>query len=300
MSAFKPEAAPAFINSTGRPQGDAALGPLDRLLPPAIRGPLLDERLRRVAVRLNEFGYDPFGFSPERARPAILAAGALYHSYFRCQVHGVENVPPGRVLIVANHSGQLPFDALGIIMALLCEAEPPRLCRAMVEKFIPRAPFVSYLFSRWGQIVGTPENCQRLLCDDEAILVFPEGVRGISKPFYRRYQLADFGTGFLRLALDSGAPIVPAAVIGAEEQAPAVDLKPLARLLGIPSLPLVVTPPFLPLPYPVKYRLYFGEPIQPSGASDDEEGVAEQVRAVRRAVQTLVHIGLKERRHVFF
>jgi 1-acyl-sn-glycerol-3-phosphate acyltransferase len=291
MAAFKPDTTPAAPNL------------LDSMLPPAIRGALLDERLQRVPTRCNEFGYDPFGFSRSDARLAIRMAGWLYHSYFRVEVHGAERVPAGRVLLVSNHSGQLPFDALAIIMALFLEAEPPRLCRAMVEKFIPRAPFVSYLFSRWGQIVGTPENCLRLLEDEEAILVFPEGVRGISKPFYRRYQLADFGTGFLRLSLDAQAPIVPMAVIGAEEQAPAVDLKPLARLLGIPSLPLVVTPPFLPLPYPVKYRIHFGEPIypaRPSGVSDDEEWIAEQVRAVRSAVQTLVQIGLKERRHVFW
>ncbi|MCS6912867.1 MAG: lysophospholipid acyltransferase family protein [Myxococcales bacterium] len=273
---------------------------LDSMLPPAIRGPLLDQRLARVPTRCNEFGYDPFGFHREEARIAIRLAGWLYHTYFRVQVFGIEQVPPGRVLLVANHSGQLPFDALAIIMAMFVEAEPPRLCRAMVEKFIPRAPFVSYLFARWGQIVGTPENCLRLLEEEEAILVFPEGVRGISKPFYRKYQLCEFGTGFLRLALQTGAPVVPVALIGAEEQAPAINLKPLARLLRLPSLPLVVTPPFVPLPYPVKYRIHVGEPIRPVGDPDDEEAVAEQVRAVRSTVQTLVHIGLKERRHVFW
>ena len=97
----------------------------------------------------------------------------------------------------------------------------PRLVRAMVEFFVPTVPFASYLFSRWGQITGTPENCRRLLSAEEAVLVFPEGARGISKPFNKRYQLADFGKGFMRLALETGAPIIPVAVIGAEEQAPA-------------------------------------------------------------------------------
>ena len=101
----------------------------------------------------------------------------------------------------------------------------------MVEYFVPTVPFASYLFSRWGQITGTPENCRRLLAAEEAVLVFPEGARGISKPFSKRYQLAEFGKGFMRLALESSAPIVPVAVIGAEEQAPAINLKPLARLL---------------------------------------------------------------------
>src|SRR5690606_5450894 len=110
------------------------------------------------------------------------------------------------------------------------------------------------------------ENCRRLLAAEEAVLVFPEGARGISKPFSKRYQLADFGKGFMRLALETGAPIVPIAVIGAEEQAPAINMRPLAKLLGLPSLPLVPYPPFVaPWPLPVKYRLYFGEPMRFTG-----------------------------------
>ena len=121
MPAFKPETAPAPSNL------------LDSMLPPAIRGGLLDERLGRVQTRCNEFGYDPFGFSRRDVRFALRLAGWLYHSYFRVEVHGAERVPPGRVLLVSNHSGQLPFDALAIITALFLETEPPRLCRAMVE-----------------------------------------------------------------------------------------------------------------------------------------------------------------------
>src|SRR5207237_5819408 len=131
----------------------------------------------------------------------------------------------------ANHSGQLPFD--GVVISAACFLEPrlPRLPRAMVEYFVPSVPFASYLFARWGQITGTPENCRRLLAAEEAVLVFPEGARGISKPFSKRYQLADFGKGFLRLSLETGAPIVPVAVIGDEEQAPAFNATTLARLL---------------------------------------------------------------------
>src|SRR5260221_13258957 len=99
----------------------------------------------------------------------------------------------------------------------------------MVEFFVPTVPFASYLFARWGQITGTPENCRRLLAADEAVLVFPEGARGISKPFSKRYQLADFAKGSMRLALGTGAPIGPVAVIRAVGQAPAINLKPLAK-----------------------------------------------------------------------
>jgi 1-acyl-sn-glycerol-3-phosphate acyltransferase len=172
----------------------------------------------------------------------------------------------------------------------------------MVEHFVPTVPFASYLFSRWGQITGTPENCRRLLRQDEAILVFPEGARGISKPFSKRYQLADFGLGFMRLALETNTPIVPVAVIGAEEQAPAINLKPIARLLRMPAFPVVPYPPFVPLvPLPTKYRLYFGEAMHMTGDPDDDDEVLEtQVRAVKRRIESMIHLGLRERKHVFW
>ena len=151
----------------------------------------------------------------------------------------------------------------------------------MVERYVQTVPFASYLFARWGQITGTPENCRRLLEDEEAILVFPEGAKGISKPFTQRYQLQEFGYGFMRLALETGTPIVPVAVVGAEEQAPAVNLKPLARILGAPAFPVMPLPPFFPiLPYPTKYRIYFGEPLRFEGDPDeDDEVIAEKVAA---------------------
>jgi 1-acyl-sn-glycerol-3-phosphate acyltransferase len=141
-----------------------------------------------------------------------------------------------------------------------------------------------------------------LLAAEEAVLVFPEGARGISKPFSKRYQLAEFGKGFMRLALEMQAPIVPVAVIGAEEQAPAVNLKPLARLLRTPSFPIVPYPPFVaPLPLPVKYRLYFGEPMTFTGDPDDDDDVLdEKAKTVKNRIQSMIHLGLREREHVFW
>jgi 1-acyl-sn-glycerol-3-phosphate acyltransferase len=206
------------------------------------------------------------------------------------------------VLLIANHSGQLPFDGIGIGGAMLFDRDPPRVIRAMVERFIPTLPFVSYLFARWGQITGTPENCVRLLEEEEAILVFPEGARGISKPFSKRYQLQEFGLGFMRLALETRTPIVPVAVVGAEEQMPAVNLAPLARLVGAPALPLMLIPPFLPiLPLPTKYRIYFGEPQLFEGDPDDDDEVIEdKVKMVRNRIQSMIQVGLKERKHIFW
>jgi 1-acyl-sn-glycerol-3-phosphate acyltransferase len=225
----------------------------------------------------------------------------LYKKYFRVQLHGVERVPAdGRVVLVANHSGQLPFDAAMIEVALLLEKDPPRIVRALVEKWVPTLPFVSTYMARCGQVVGTPENCRRLLVADEAILVFPEGVRGLNKPFKERYKLRRFGLGFMRLALESNAPVVPIGVVGAEEQAPAIlDLKPLARLLAFPAFP--ITPTLLPFPLPTRYHIHFGEPMRFSGSPDDEDAELEgKVSEVEAAVQGLLDRGLRERKHIFW
>jgi 1-acyl-sn-glycerol-3-phosphate acyltransferase len=260
------------------------------------------EKLKALPTRQNEFGYDSFGFSRDEAKVGILIAHFLYRSYFRVAAHGVERVPAGRVLLVSNHSGQLPFDAVGIAGALMFDHDPPRLVRAMVEKYAQTVPFVSYLFARWGQINGTPENCRRLLEDEEAILVFPEGARGIAKPFTQRYQLQPFGHGFLRLALETRTPIVPIAVVGAEEQAPAFNVAPLARLFGAPAFPVQPLPPFIPIiPYPVKYRVYFGDPLRFTGDPDDEDEVLDdKVREVKNEIQVLLRDGLRAREHVFW
>jgi 1-acyl-sn-glycerol-3-phosphate acyltransferase len=281
------------------------VGLLDRLR--QLRGAVPDDdiagRAEALVVRGNEFGYDEFGLSRDSFRGAARVAAWLYRSYFRASAFGIDNIPAtGRVLFVANHSGQLPFDGLVIGSACFLEPPQPRLVRSMVEYFVPTVPFVSYLLARWGQITGTPENCRRLLAAEEAVLVFPEGARGISKPFSKRYQLAEFGTGFMRLALEMQAPIVPIAVIGAEEQAPAINVKPLARLLGAPSFPVVPYPPFVPfVPLPVKYRLYFGDPMAFTGDPDDDDEVLdEKARIVKSRIQSMIHVGLREREHVFW
>jgi 1-acyl-sn-glycerol-3-phosphate acyltransferase len=261
----------------------------------------IDGRTQALVVHGNEFGFDPFGLSRDSVRVAATVARFLYRHYFRAESHGIENLPSsGRVILVANHSGQLPFDGLVIGSACFLEPPQPRLVRAMVEFFVPTVPFASYLFSRWGQITGTPENCRRLLSAEEAVLVFPEGARGISKPFSKRYQLADFGKGFMRLALETGAPIVPVAVIGAEEQAPAINLERVAKLMKLPALPIVF--PFIaPVPLPVKYRLYFGEPMRFAGdPDDDEDQLDDKVKQVKNRIQSMIHMGLRAREHVFW
>lgn len=248
----------------------------------------------------NEFGVDPFGFSLEYTLAAMAPFLWLYKHYHRVQTFGIEQVPAGKVLLVSNHSGQLPMDGAMIGVALLTEGQRPRAIRAMVEKWVPSLPYVSTFMARVGQIVGTPENCRRLLENDEAILVFPEGVRGLGKPFAKRYQLQNFGLGFMRLALETHAPIVPVAVVGAEEQSPALlNLKGVAKLLGIPYLP--VTPTGIPFPLPTKYRIYFGAPMFFTGTPDeDDQELEKKVQQVRERIQSMLDDGVKEREHVFW
>jgi 1-acyl-sn-glycerol-3-phosphate acyltransferase len=262
------------------------------------------ERIERLRIRLGDGGVDPFGLDPDTARYVLVAAQRLYRDYFRAEVHGLANVPEGRVLLVSNHSGQIPLDGMSIACAMLLDHDPPRIVRTMVEKWTATLPFVSQLFPRLGQVVGVPENCLRLLEMEEAILVFPEGSRGISKPFSKRYKLQEFGLGFMRLALESGAPIVPVAVLGAEEQYISVaNVRSLARVFGMPAFP-VVPQLLLPggfMPLPVRHRIHFGEPMHFTGDPDDEDAVIEEkVAAVRATVQSMINRALKERTSVFF
>jgi len=263
-------------------------------------GDRLRERLAALRVHTNEFGQDPFGMDLDYVTTALGPLLWLYQEYFRVQVRGIEKVPPGRCLLVSNHSGQLPLDGAMIAVAMLMYAEPPRAVRSMVERWVPTLPFVSTFFARAGQVVGTPENCIRLLESEECILVFPEGTRGLNKVFARRYQLAEFGQGFMRLALATSSPVVPVAVIGAEEQAPAlVNLEPIARLLRMPALP--ITPTILPIPLPSRYTIYFGEPMRFEGHPNDEDRlIEEKVQAVRSTIQSMVKVGLEERKSIFF
>ncbi|MFL5319625.1 MAG: lysophospholipid acyltransferase family protein [Myxococcaceae bacterium] len=264
-----------------------------------LAGGEFETRIQHVRRPENEYGVDPFGFNLDYAIAAMAPFIWIYRNYHRVQVFGIDKVPKGRVLLISNHSGQIPMDGAMIGVAMLTEVDPPRAIRTMVEKWAARLPYVSTFMSRVGQIIGTPENCRRLLQNDEAILVFPEGARGVNKLWPQRYQLQEFGLGFMRLALETDTPIVPIAVVGGEEQAPAfVNIKPMAKLLGFPAFPL--TPTILPFPLPSKYRIYFGEPMKFTGRPDDEDAeLDKKVRTVKAAIQSMLNQGLKERDGVF-
>lgn len=291
----------------GRPR-DVAAGLFARLLPAPLAAlqDELEERLAALPTTLNEYGVDPFGFDPRTAASLLLPAAVLYRYWFRVETRGVERVPAGRVLLIANHAGNtFAYDGLMLAMALLLEGRPPRAVRGMAEYWLPTIPFFSTLMHRMGSVVGTPENCAQLLERGEAIMVFPEGERGFVKTYAHRYQLQRFGTGFLRLALQTDTPIVPVGIVGAEEQSPGlVRSRWLGRLIGAPVAPITLTMPWLGLagfvPFPVKFRIHFGAPLVFAGDAHEEDAEIERkVEVVKDAIRGLIAEGLEARRGWF-
>ncbi len=281
---------------------------LDQFTPSVVREveEEVHARLARIPTQLNEFGYDPWGLDIKAVESAMVVSALLYRYYFRVEVFGIERIPEGQVLLISNHAGQVALDAAMIGAATVLEAEPPRIVRGMGEYWLPTLPFFNEAMTRTGSVVGTPKNCRDLLAAGEAVIAFPEGVRGMNKLFSERYRLQHFGYGFMRLAISTNTPILPIAVVGSEEQAPGLaNLKSLARLFGMPAFPITPTFPLLGplglLPLPVKYRIYFGEPIHFRGDSDDEDSaIRKKVARVKREIQKMLDRGVAERPSIFY
>jgi len=269
-----------------------------------VLGADFEERAAWLRRRYEGIGGDPFGLDPGTARSAAMVCAFFHRAYFRTTCVGLEHLPEGRVLLVANHSGQIPIDAAIIGSALFLDAKPPRVTRAMVERWTGTLPFVSTFYSRVGQVVGVPENAKRLLEMGEVLLTFPEGLRGISKPFAARYQLQEFGLGFMRLALSTNTPIVPVAVVGAEEQYVSLgNLRGVAKALNLPVFPLIpqLLVPGGQLPLPMKYHLHFGEPLRFVGdPEEDDKTIGDKVWLVKQTVSALLNQALASRTHLFY
>jgi 1-acyl-sn-glycerol-3-phosphate acyltransferase len=267
-----------------------------------LSGKELHEAFDRIAQTSPD--YDQWGYSPKDSQ-AFARFGYLAYKYFRPEVTGIENIPAGRVLIVPNHSGQLPFDGLVIGISCLLHARPPRLLRAMAERWFPQLPYVNVFFSRAGVVVGDPINCRNLLESDNAILVFPEGAKGSGKTWWNRYQLTNFGRGFMRLALQTKTPVVPVSVVGAEESIVSLyNAKSVANKLGMPYLPipalLPVLGPLAFLPLPTKFYVDFGKPLTFEGPFDDEDEVIDKkVQVVKDTVQGMIDRRRAARSSVF-
>jgi 1-acyl-sn-glycerol-3-phosphate acyltransferase len=258
-----------------------------------------EERLNLVANVLGAHPYDALGFSPRVTRRTIAVFKLIYQHYFRVESQGHQVLPEkGGAILASNHGGLLPFDAAMIVMDVFLKANPPRLVRTIVDRWAGKLPFVNVFYSRVGQVVGTRENFRQLLKSEQFALTFPEGMAGIRKRAAERYVLQNFHVGFVEESIRHRVPIIPMAVIGADDQAPILyDIKPLARLLSLPVFPITPTFPLLGplglLPYPVRYEINYGEPFRfyeefPAEVAEDPHAVRYMAEQVRRRIQEIV------------
>ncbi len=276
--------------------------------------PDLDARLaaglaflrRRVA---GEYDIDDFGFDPELTENVLLPLiRPVAEKYFRLEVLGTEHLPAaGAGLVVANHAGTIPIDAL--IAQLAIYDRIGRHLRLLAADLVFRLPVTAHLARKAGHTLACPEDTARLLDAGELVGVWPEGFKGVGKPFNQRYQLQRFGRGgFVTAAARAGASIIPCAIVGAEETYPIVgDITPLARLLGLPYVPVTPTFPLLgPLglvPLPSKWLIEFGPPIEssdlPEAAEDDPLSVLDMTSQVRETIQHMLYRLLERRGPAF-
>lgn len=259
----------------------------------------------------GDFEVDEFGFDPQLLDSVFMApVRPLYSSWFRVDAQGLENVPSeGAALVVANHSGTIPLDAIMTQLALLDEHPAHRHLRTLGADIVFRLPFVGQIARKSGHTLACMPDAERLLDQGEVVGVWPEGFKGIGKPFSERYKLQRFGRGgFVAAAVRTGSPIIPTAIVGAEETYPKIGEIPiLARLLGLPYFPVTPIFPWLgPLgfiPLPSRWVIAFGEPIPtddlPEGSADDPMVILEMTDRVRETIQQSIYRLLVDRPGVF-
>jgi 1-acyl-sn-glycerol-3-phosphate acyltransferase len=277
----------------------------------AVHGALL-EALAFLRRRLTgDYAVDIFGFDRELTERVLAPLlRPLYRTYWRVSTVGLEHVPDeGAALIVSNHAGVLPFDALMTKLALLDEHPARRHLRELAADLAFRLPVIGPLARKSGNTLAHDQDAMRLLAAGELVGVWPEGYKGVGKHYRDRYKLQRFGRGgFAQLALRSRAPIIPVATIGSEEIYPMIgDVRLLARLLGFPYFPVTWQFPALGplglLPLPAKWMIEFGPPIETAGspdAADDPMAVLELTEHVRDTIQQMLYRNLVGRRSIFF
>jgi 1-acyl-sn-glycerol-3-phosphate acyltransferase len=281
-------------------------------VPPVPEQDPLTRVLTFVRDRLTgDYPVDDFGFDPELTDTVLLPPlRLLYEKWFRVSTHGAENVPAeGGALIVSNHSGTLPLDAVMTAVAVHDEHPTHRHLRMLAADLVFRTPLLGALARKSGQTLACTPDAERLLTSGELVGVWPEGYKGLGKPFSSRYKLQRFGRGgFVSAALRAGVPIIPCSIVGAEEIYPKIgDLKPLARLIGMPYFPVT---PFFPvlgplgaIPLPTKWSIEFGEPIrtdlfEPEDL-DDPMLIFSLTDQVRESIQQSLYRRLSGRRSLF-
>lgn len=265
----------------------------------------------REALRDRQEDVDDFGLDPafeDKLRPLL---SLLYRKYFRVQVEGIDQVPSsGAAVIVANHSGTLPLDGAMLRTAIRLDHPSGRNLRWLAEDFVFYLPFAGVVLNRIGAVRACPENAERLLEQNALVAVFPEGVHGIKKLYSERYRLQRFGRGgYIRLCLRTRVPLVPCAIVGAEETNPLLyRLDWPSALVKLPYVPITPTFPLLGplglLPVPTRWKIRFGEPISfdryGPEAADDNVLVSSLSERVRTSIQSLIDGGLRTRKSVWF
>jgi 1-acyl-sn-glycerol-3-phosphate acyltransferase len=279
-----------------------------------------DETEKQVASTLaflrrrlsGEYDVDTFGFDADFTDNVYLPLlRPLYRRWFRVEVRGIDNLPrEGAALIVANHSGTIAFDSLMTQVAVHDEHPLNRHLRMLGADLVFEAPLVGEVARKSGSTLATQADAERLLSSGELVGVWPEGFKGIGKPFSERYRLQRFGRGgFVSAAVRTGAPIIPCSIVGAEEIYPIIgNMKTVARLLGVPYAPVTPTWPLLgPLgliPLPSKWLIEFGEPVPTvhlgSAAAEDPMLVFDLTDRIRESIQQALHSLLRQRRSAFF
>jgi len=287
----------------GQPQPEPAESEWERTVATALA--FLRRRLT------GEYQVDEFGFDPELTEAILPVVRQLYQRWFRTEVVGSHHLPAeGAALIVANHAGALwALDGAMTAVAVHEETVGHRYLRMLGADLVFRTPVLGEFARKTGSTLACNPDAERLLAGGELVGVWPEGFKGIGKPFAERYKLQRFGRGgFVSAALRTGAPIVPTAIVGSEEIHPMLgNARTLARLLGLPYFPLTPTFPWLgPLglvPFPSKWYIEFGEPIETaqygSEAADDPMLVFELTDRVREQIQSTLYRLLMQRRSVW-
>lgn len=253
---------------------------------------------------------DEFGMDAELVELVRPFSAFMYRTYWRVTASGLEHVPSeGPALLFANHGGVLPWDSMMIATAVLEEHPSPRVVRSLYPPAFRALPGVAPALAVFGQAADTPENALRLLADGQLVCVFPEGVSALGKLFKNRYKLQRFRrSGSVGLALQAGAPIVPVAVVGAEETYPMLaDANPLAQMLRLPFFPLTPLFPWLGplglLPLPSKWSISFGAPIATDAYGPDAAGDPQQLHLLateaRERLQAMLDEQLAQRQSVF-
>ncbi|MBW2585599.1 MAG: acyltransferase family protein [Deltaproteobacteria bacterium] len=248
--------------------------------------------MEAIDLEFNKFGIDPYGIDKNDLTRFVSAFAWIYRYYFKVDVYGLDHVPSqGRGILVGNHSGGVAIDGMMVMGSMLLDAEPPRLPHGMIDKFIHEFPGVSQVMSRMGQFTGNPDQARRLLNAERLVLSFPEGARGTAKLAKDADSLVDFGTGFMRLALQTKSPIVPFGFVGGGDALPTIaNLKRLGRLFGVPYVP--VTKWILLVPKPTRFQLLYGQPMHFEGTGHErDEVVCEMVDQVKERIGDLIRQG---------